>query len=185
MKRLATIIDRIRFEFSGAGWAAMAGLVLMCLAGLAALFVVPSQWAAARSAQEAAERSHQEYLALTGQGQGRLDPATALAQFRERLTPEKQADEAMEAIQRAAEKNGLALAGTDYKWQRQAEAKLAEVRIAVGLKAGYGPLRAFVRQVLTEVPGLALDQFELQRENIGSTTVDARLRFSLFLRMEP
>jgi len=175
--------DRLRFALVAVGWPGVVGLVLLVVGAVGQFVLVPQQQAVAANARSEAERSHEDYLRIAGGGKnGRDDTAATLARFRELLTPEKQADEAMETIQRDAQKNGLAPAGTEYKWQRQPSAKLAEVRIVMPLKAGYAPLRAFVRDVLTDVPGLALEQFDLQRDNIGATVVDARLRFSLFLK---
>lgn len=183
---LLAFVDRLRLASASLGWPGVAGLALLLAAAGAQLVLLPQRQAEAAAAQEAAGRSHAEYLAaIRGDSKGRPDAAAALAQFRARLGAEREADAAMESIQTLAAKHGLAPGGTEYKWQRQPAARLAEVRIAMPLKAGYAPVHAFVREVLAEVPGLALDQFELQRDAIGSATVDARLRFSLFLRMEP
>jgi hypothetical protein len=179
----ATFVERLRFALIAAGWPGAVGLLLLGAGCLGQFVLVPQQQAAVASARSEAEASHQDYLRLAeGGSKAQLNSGETLVRFHDMLTPEKQADAAMETIQRDAQKNGLAPAGTEYKWQRQPNAKLAEVRIVMPLKAGYAPLRAFVKDVLTDVPGLALEQFDLQRDNIGSTTVDARLRFSLFLK---
>lgn len=179
----SAMLDRLRFALIAAGWQGVAGLVLI-LVGVGVLLLVPQQWEAATIAKGVAERSKQEFARGADGGQkGEADTGQALASFRELLTSEDQADEAMEIIQRDAQKHGLVLAGTEYKWQRQANAKLAEVHIAMPVKAGYAPLRAFVKDVLADVPGIALEQFDLQRENVGSSDVEARLRFSLFLKV--
>lgn len=178
------MIEKSRFALMAGGWPAVVGLVLMVIGICGFLMVVPQQWDAAAAAKNEAERTRREYERLnTGEAKGPGGAGQALVEFRELLTAEERADEAMELIQQDAKKHGLALSGTEYKWQRQPNVKLAEVRIAIPVKAAYSPLRAFVKDVLTDVPGLALDQFELQRENIGSSDVDARLRFSLFLKV--
>jgi hypothetical protein len=180
---LASVADRLHFALVAAGWPGVVGILLLAAGSVGQFLVVPQQQAAAAGAKDEAERSHQEYVNLADGGRkGGLDASATLVRFRELLKPEKQADEVLEIIQRDAQKNGLAPAGTEYKWQRQADARLAEVRIVMPMKAGYAPLRAFVREVLADVPGLALEQFDLQRDGIGSSNVDARLRFSLFLK---
>jgi hypothetical protein len=178
------MFEKLRFALMAGGWPAVVGMVLIAVGIGGFLLVVPQQWDAATGAKNEAERSQRECERLNaGAEKGPGGVGQALVEFRELLTAEEQADEAMEIIQRDAKKHGLALSGTEYKWQRQPKVKLAEVRIAIPVKASYSPLRAFVKDVLTDVPGLALDQFELQRENIGSSDVDARLRFSLFLKV--
>lgn len=181
---LAPLLDRLKFALATAGWPSLAGLVLLLAAAGAELLAVPQQQALAAASQAAAERSHQDYLRLAaGEGRGKLGSAQALARFRARLTSDKEADAVFEILQRDAQKNGLAPVGTEYKWQRQSGAGLAEVSIVMPMKAAYAPLRAFVRDVLADVPGLALEQFDLQREAIGAGVVDARLRFSLYLKV--
>lgn len=181
---LAQVLERLKFTLALAGWPGIAGLVVLFAACAVEFVAVPQQWALAAGNQAAAERSHQDYLrAAAGDRNGDLGNAEMLARFRERLTSDKDADDVFEAIQRDALKNGLAPSGTEYKWERQPGAKLAEVRIVMPVKTGYAPLRAFIKDVLADVPGLALDQFDLQRENIGANLVEARLRFSLFLKV--
>ena len=181
---LAVLAERLRFAATAAGWPGIAGLLLLALVGLGQMVAVPREQAAAAAAQAAAERNHDAYVQAAGGGRtAKIDDGEALARFRELLKPEKQADELMETIQRDAQKHGLAPAGTEYKWQRRPELRLAEVRIVMPLKGGYASLRAFLKDVLADVPGLALEQCDLQRDNIGSATVDGRLRFSLFLKV--
>jgi hypothetical protein len=180
--QLQPMVDRLRFTLLAAGWPGIAGLLLL-LVGAGLLLVMPQQWAAVEAAKDTAERRHQEYLRATeGGGSGGTGAGESLTRFRELLPAETQADEAMEIIQRDAQKHGLVLTGTDYKWLRQPNEKLAQVRIAMPVKADYPQLRAFVKDVLVDVPGLALEQFDLQRDNIGSASIDARLRFALFLK---
>lgn len=176
--------ERLKFMVAVAGWPGIAGLVLVLAGAVVDGVIVPRQQAVAEADRLAAERSHQVYLhAVAGDGKGELGNAEALVRFRERLTSDKHADEALETIQRNAQKHGLAPSGIEYKWQRQPEARLAEVQIVMPVTTGYEPLRAFVKDVLADLPSLALDRFDLRRENIGATAVDARLRFVLYLKV--
>jgi hypothetical protein len=177
-------VDRLKFMLTGSGWPGLAGLLLLLAAAGAEFVAVPQERDIAAGNQQAAERARQEYMRATaGDAKGQGGGAETLARFRERLTPDGQADGVFETIQRDAQKYGLAPTGTEYKWQRQAADGLSEVRIDMPLKAGYAPLRAFVKDVLTDVPGLALEEFDLKRENIGANVVDARLRFALYLKV--
>lgn len=181
---LFSLTARLRFAMVGAGWPGIVGFVLLAAAAFGQFVLVAQEQAAAAAAKAQAERDQAAYASAAGGGQhGKVDAGEALARFRDLLKSEKQADELMETIQRDAQKNGLAPAGIEYKWQRQPELKLAEVRIVMPLKGGYAPLRAFLKEVLADVPGLALEQCDLQRDNIGSANVDARVRFSLFLKV--
>jgi Tfp pilus assembly protein PilO len=180
----AAIASRLRFQLVVAGWPGAVGLALLVAACVVQFVLLPQQWQATESARaDAAELQRQAALAPAGGG-ARSDAGSAesLARFRDSLTREANADEALETIQRAAGSHGLVLAGTEYKWQRQPAAKLAEIQISLPVKGGYGPLRGFLQDVMADVPGLALDQFDLQRESVAGAVAEARLRFTLYLR---
>jgi hypothetical protein len=180
---LAPMLDRLKFTLATSGWPSLVGILLLLAAAGVELLAVPQQQALATGNQAAAERAHRNYVLLTaGDRHGKLGNAEALAHFRERLRSDQEADAIFEILQRDAQKNGLVPASTEYKWQRQSSAGLAEVSIVMPLKAAYAPLRGFVKDVLADVPGLALDQFNLQRDNISASVVDAHLRFSLYLK---
>jgi hypothetical protein len=54
--------------------------------------------------------------------------------------------------------------------------------ILLPVTADYASLRAFIVDALRELPGLALEEMSLRREDSKSLQLDARLRFVLFLR---
>ena len=41
-------------------------------------------------------------------------------------------------------------------------------------------VRRFVVRALNDVPGLALDEISIRRENAGSASIEARVQFTLF-----
>lgn len=47
---------------------------------------------------------------------------------------------------------------------------------------GYGAIRSYLRAVRSEFPDLAIDDIALHRENIGSSEIEAQLRFVIFGR---
>lgn len=186
MKPAATLTDiaaRLRFLLHLAGWPGVVGLALLLLGGIVQFVLIPQQRQFTEVAHAAAEQQHQAYLRSAEDARrGVPDAAESLVRFRSLLTPEAQADEALEIIQRDAKANGLSPAGTEYKWQQQPAAKLAEVQITLPVKGAYAPLRGFVQNVLADVPGLALDQFDLQRDSIAAAVSDSHLHFTLFLK---
>ena len=178
---VAAIASRLRFELVVAGWPGAVGLFLLLAGGIVQLLLVPQQQQATEIARVAAAHQRQVFL-QTAAGHRTPGAAESLARFRDILKPEASADEVLEIIQRDAKAQGLLQAGTDYKWLRQPAAKLVEIQITLPVKGGYGPLRSFVAAVLADVPGLALEQCDLQRDNVAAAVAEARLRFTLFLR---
>jgi hypothetical protein len=179
-------IDRLRFWLVVGGVPGVLGAAFLAAAAVGQFLLLPRIEQSAAMARATAAREHKTYLKAAEAARGGAPDATeSLARFRATLTSEKSAGKAFEIIQRNAKKHGFVPDGTEYKWQRQADARLAEVRIVMSLKGGYGALRSFVRDVLTDVPGLALEQFDLQRESVGAAGTEAHLRFALFLGIEP
>jgi hypothetical protein len=178
----AAVSSRLRFLVFLAGWPGAAGLALILAAGIVQLVLVPREAAAVASARAEAERQHQLALAAAGEKRGAPGVAESLANFRASLKAETEAGEALEILLEDAKKRGLPAASTEYKWQRLPAGKMAQVQVTLPLKGGYGPLRGFLQDVFADLPGLALDQFDLQRDNIANPVADARLRFTLYLR---
>lgn len=81
------------------------------------------------------------------------------------------------AIHAGAQRRQVALEQGEYTWQRAAEGRAARYRMAFPARGGYPQLRAWAAELLAAQPQLALDEFDLRRENIGSTGVDARVAF--------
>lgn len=181
--KTAALASWLRFGLAVIGWPGALGLALLIVGATLQFLMLPRQELATDAARRDAERQRQAWL-QAATGHRAPDLADSLAQFRERLTTEGKADEALDVIQRDARKNGLQLAGIDYKWQRQPAARLAEVQITMPVKGGYASLRGFLDDVLTDVPGLALEQCDLQRDSIAAASAEARLRFTLYLRAD-
>lgn len=183
--RSAAFLSRLRFYLVRAGWPSIAGVFLLLVGSIIEFLVIPHEQAAVTVARTAAGDQRTAYLQAQDAGhQGTSEAVETLEEFRETLLPEANVDEALEFIQRAALSRGLLPGGTEYKWQHLPAAKLAVVRITLPLKGSYGSLRGFVQDVFSEHAGLALEQFDMQRDSIASSQVEARLRFVLFLRVE-
>jgi hypothetical protein len=61
-------------------------------------------------------------------------------------------------------------------------ARLLEVRIVAPASGSYKNVRTFLSHALEKLPSLALDDMSLKREAIGSSDLQAQLRFTLFVR---
>ncbi|MGH8671145.1 MAG: type 4a pilus biogenesis protein PilO [Burkholderiales bacterium] len=107
-----------------------------------------------------------------------LDPLTALYQMFP--GPQKTA-EILETIYSAARAHRLELNAGGYRLARKGEGKLIEYQVSLPVKGSYGQIRRFVAQALAALPAVSLDEIQLQREAVSSTTVEARLRFTVYL----
>ena len=112
---------------------------------------------------------------------GAADDATALAAFQTVLVP---LDDSTAAVRRL-----VSLTQPELAWQRaefqqsdDAAAGVVRLQITVPVTGEYAAMRHALQRALAEMPQLSLDQVRLQREQAGTTQLEARLRFSLWLR---
>jgi len=95
----------------------------------------------------------------------------------------------LEAIDEAAIHEQLALNRGDYKLNKVSktatnlkENSLTRYEIMLPVKGSYIQIRKFIATILRQLPMLALSDFQITRENVSASTVDANLLFVLFLK---
>ena len=94
----------------------------------------------------------------------------------------KQAAERVRELEKLAKKHRLTLLRGQYTPQPVPGTTLVRWQIVFPIQAPYVNLRAFVADSLAAMPTLALDDIRLKREKIGEASVDADLRFNLYLQ---
>lgn len=163
-RRLAA---RIQFQFARLGWPGALGAGLL-LAALAAdpLLNAPLEESLATRQAEAARRA--------------LLPTRAERADKPIMLPRERVEAALPRLFAAARHHGLSLDEGRYAQTGKAgESPL--LRIDLPVIGGYPNVRAFLAEVLDDNPALRLESLELRRDDIGSTELDARLRFVLNL----
>lgn len=81
-----------------------------------------------------------------------------------------------------ARKHGVALKQAEFKLTDSGQDEFQRYAILLPVTVDYASLRAFVVDALGELPGLALEEMSLRREDSKTLQLDARLRFVLFVR---
>lgn len=84
----------------------------------------------------------------------------------------------------AADRHDLALDNGLYQLHHEKGRRLARYQITLPVTGKYEQIRGFVSSVLQEIPALAVEDIALRRETIGSTALDASIRFTLFVRTD-
>ncbi len=84
-------------------------------------------------------------------------------------------------IQRTAVAHGLGWARADYRLNPATDEVPASLDVKCVLKGSYPNVRAFVTDVLLDVPTLTLRQFNLSRPGIETSEVEAKLSFVVYL----
>jgi hypothetical protein len=80
-----------------------------------------------------------------------------------------------------ARKTGLTLSQAEYKLADDKNGRYRTYQILLPVKGSYSAIRHFCEKSLLAIPFASLDEMGFKRETIGSGTLEARLRFTLYL----
>jgi hypothetical protein len=120
-----------------------------------------------------------------GAGASVAGPQSDLAQFKKSFETERTVEDQLSALHDAAKATGLVLKRIEYRMLEDRRAALRQYQIVMPTAGKYPQVRQFVSLALAKVPALSLDQISFQRRRIGDATVEAELRFTLFLADPP
>jgi hypothetical protein len=109
------------------------------------------------------------------------DPRTELAEFYAALARPANAPDLLRRLHRAARDQGLMLDQAEYRPLPDPEGKLTRYQILLPAKGTYPEVRRFLVQASGDVPGLAVDSINFQRQQIGDPVVEAQIKLTLFL----
>lgn len=161
------------------------GVVGIALAVLAlALFLsalLPAEGQLLRSRQEAAQLREQQKRIAAGLEKRAQTPAEKLDAFYSMFPAQADAAAALEKVYAAAAKNSLALPRGEYALNVDPKTNLGQYRIVLPVSGTYEQIRGFIAAALLDVPTLALDDVEFQREKIGETQLEAKIHMTLYL----
>lgn len=108
-------------------------------------------------------------------------PDRQLEAFYESFPKVVSAPDALARLHEAAVMQGVTLEQGEYHLVRNGTDKLARYEMTLPIKADYLRLRKFLAQTLVDMPYVALDGVEFQRQKISDTTLEARVKMTLFL----
>ncbi len=180
-KRLtpALLMAHVRYHISRHGWPAGLGLVLLIAAFGWQLWGV-------NAARAQAEKLGIEQAALRQRLALRpvvVDTKAALASsFYASLPTVPSALQAIEVIHRTAASRQVRLLTGEYRLARDGNPQLQRYQITLPARATYPQVRAWVSELMNEVPNAALDELSFRRDEPGSDAVEVRLRLTLFLK---
>lgn len=115
-------------------------------------------------------------------------PPTAnenLAHFYATLGEKRHAEQQVKQLFDIAAKTGLALDQGDYKLSADKAGGMAAYQVTLPVRGAYQNIWQFSLQALSAIPFAALDDIAFRRETISEPVVEARLRFTLYLKEQP
>jgi Tfp pilus assembly protein PilO len=164
------------------GWPGLVGMGLwaMCLTLFISL-VQPAQQHledmrhSADSLQVRMQRANQALNSKTQSAE------VQLAEFY-RVFPNIQATADLIAkIANIAQRHGLNLEQGEYRAIPDKLGKLTRLQMALPLMGSYQQIRGCLAELGSELPIVALDQLQFERQKVGDTLLEAKLRLVLFL----
>ena len=161
------------------GWLA-AGL-LVCCAVVAWGWLLPAQDALHRLEADNRLMTHRLAEASAPQVPAEATPQQALSAFTRRFSSEKTIGAALTRLQAAAKQEGIALDQAEFKFASEPGEPLSRYALVLPVKADYRALRRFNRAALRVLPGLALDEISLRRDDAKSSVLQAQMRYTLYL----
>lgn len=177
MREARDLLAWLRYRSHPLGWPGLVGLLALAAASGLQVFGVMAE-------QEQVARLR---TALAGR-QVTPDPlpgeaaASQLDAWLASLPPAGEVEVALELVQSAALRHGLAVERADFRWVREADAPWIRYQITLPVRAGYVSVRAWLDEILQVLPGLALDELRLRREAASEGALESQVRLTLFLR---
>lgn len=115
-------------------------------------------------------------------------PPTAnenLTLFYQTLGERRYVEQQVKTLFDLAAKTGLSLNQGEYKSGYDKASGVSTYQITLPVRGPYQNIWQFALQALTAMPYAALDEIGFRRDAIGDPSVEARLRFTLYLKEQP
>ena len=177
------LLARLRFAVTNMPALPMLAFLLVVAAALVHLFLLPGREAAIEESERrlaSLERSARR--ALIERQSEQVTPENTRQRLLDRFPSEDQLNAELGRLIELAEKEGLQIPSGDYRLMPGKDGLFDRYVLNLPVKGSYLTIRRYVAAVRQEFPDLAVDDISLRRENIGSTEVEAQLRFILFGR---
>jgi Tfp pilus assembly protein PilO len=162
------------------GWPGLAGVALLVLAAVVYVGLgLPERLEAEGVKQQVAAARTRAATPARSERQG---AEARLAAFYNEFPARGTAPTWLQKVYAAGEQFSLGLEKAEYRQTLDRNSRLLQYEISLPVRGSYVQIREFIRTVLAEIPTIALRDFQIQRANIGEPTVEAQIRFILYLR---
>lgn len=173
---------RSRLAARRLGPAGLAGAALLLIAAVVAVAVVRPVHQQATDLQ--GQLAALDTARATMRDQAKT-PADQAGEFLGRFPNRAELPTVLAAFGASANKAGVTLEQGTYTLEAQKGASLARYVIDLPVKGSYPAIRQFISDTLVTVPAASLDTLRLERREVAEGTVEAGLRFTVFVRSTP
>lgn len=177
---------KFRYWLPKLGWPGILaiGLLAICLPFYLST-IRPMQARLDEAQRSAASIRDQALNASAAVRGGGGTPSEQLAEFYKYFPSENNSPFWLEKLAAVAEKNGLSLNVGEYKVTRDSAGQLMRFRITLPLHGKYPQIRKFLASLTTEIPIIALENVQFERNVIIDSAVKAKVKLVLYLVQEP
>jgi uncharacterized protein YwlG (UPF0340 family) len=157
-------------------------LLVLSTAGYFAVGMTEHAKQARLAQDEVAERARLTRISLNPAEANRA-PGTQLQAFYGYFPAREKAPELIKSIYSAAHAESLVLAQGEYKYSPGKAAGMGNYQVNLPVRGSYTQIRKFIVKVLNSVPSAALEEVSFRREQVGKADLEAKIRFSIYLRV--
>lgn len=179
-RALRAIADAARERLGVAG---IAGVALLA-AALASLGYAPALQREAEALDAQADRTRGQLVQLGRDLAREPDSAQQLARFRAWFPPSDRAAADLRALFAAAARHGVELPRGEYALARDEDTGgISRLEVVLPVKERYGPLKAFVGEVLNSAPHASVSELRIERPAAAASgPLETRVRLTYFYR---
>lgn len=159
------------------------GLAIMAVVLLGSA-LLPAQARLEAGRTEEARLREQQRRIEAGLEKRAQTPRERLEGFYALFPAQTDAAAALEKVYAAALARGVTLPRGEYALTPEPKSGLVQYRMVLPVSGSYEQIRGFIAEALRNVPSLALDDIEFQRERIGDAQLEAKIHMTLYLARE-
>lgn len=167
------------------GWPGMlgAGLLALCVA-LYISAVQPAQVRLNEAHESAISVQERVKRAANGLNHGELTAADQLVEFYRIFPDEKNLLPWLEKVFVLAQSQGIRLDQGEYKVTRDKVGKLVRFEMMLPVRSTYPQIRKYVDILHREIPILAMEHLQFERQKVNDSEVEAKIKLALYVERE-
>jgi hypothetical protein len=169
------------------GWGKSIASIIFIIGLIAWLWAIPYVHAQQTALQLKLRHAQQSWHAaeLTLPAVHHTSAEDHFNQFIDGLGDDRYTEQQVKTLFALADKAGLTLSQADYKLAEDKNGHYRTYQVLMPVKGNYSAIRRFCESTLLAIPFASLDEMSFKRDAVGNGTLEARLRFTIYLSDAP
>lgn len=123
--------------------------------------------------------------AANGLNHNDLAPAEQLAEFYRIFPNDKNLLPWLEKVFAVARSLRISLDQGEYRVARDKVGRLVRFQVTLPVRSSYPQIREYLNTLRAEIPIVAIEHLEFEREKVGDLNVEAKIKLALYLEHAP